>query len=158
MGSLGELSIMIIYFAGMLRNVTALYTAIDYGCKHIMLTCYYQNTPEAIKRFRRAGVHLFLDSGAYTAWTKGVEISLNEYAIYIRANNIGKYVSLDVIGDPEASYFNLRRLEKEGLAPVPVFHLGSDMKYLRQLADDGYKYVYLGGGIRLRITVKSLTS
>lgn len=56
-------------------------------------------------------------------------MDLNQYMGYIKEHFFGKYIVLDVVGDPEASYFNLRRMEKEGFYPVPVFHLGSDFRY-----------------------------
>jgi hypothetical protein len=88
-----------------------------------------------------------MDSGAYSAWKQGVHIDIDDYISYIRNNNIGKYISLDVVGDPELTQHNIDHMVSQGLYPVPVFHLGSEMKYLDQLVSDGYKYICLGGTV-----------
>ena len=53
-------------------------------------------------------INLFLDSGAYSAWSKGVTIDIDEYISFIKKNikYITVYANLDVIGDPEATYRN----------------------------------------------------
>jgi hypothetical protein len=140
---------LIVYFAGMDGHVEALYTAVKNGCRHLMLSFHYRNfyTKKQVTRFRQLGLHLFLDSGAFTAWNKGIEIDIDEYIQYIKDNYIGKYIVLDVIGDPEKTYFNLNYMKEKGLMPVPVFHIDSDIKYLKRLVDDGYKYICLGGSV-----------
>jgi hypothetical protein len=87
-----------------------------------------------------------LDSGAYSAWKKGEVISLDEYIAYIRRNQIGKYVVLDVIGDPEATDANLARMEAEGLYPIPVFHIGTNFSILDRYTER-YRYIALGGTV-----------
>jgi hypothetical protein len=91
-------------------------------------------------------VNLFADSGAFSALSSGEPIVLREYAAWLRRNAgaINVYSNLDVIGDPEASAANMRELEAEGLAPLPVFHFGSDFKYLDAITER-YEYVALGG-------------
>lgn len=106
-------------------------------------------------------VRLMLDSGAFTAWTKGEEINLKEYIQYIKTNSelIDTYFNLDVIpGKPnqprtekiveeaaEASYKNLKRMVKAGLNPIPVFHQGEKFKWLERMVEDGHDYISLGG-------------
>lgn len=91
--------------------------------------------------------HFFLDSGAFTAHTKGVEISLDEYIKYIHANkkHITTYCALDVIDDPKATWEAVKEMEAQGLKPLPVFHSGEDTKYLKRYLDSGYDYVGIGG-------------
>ena len=113
-----------------------------------MLSFHYKNSHKQLTRFRRLCLHLFLDSGAFSAWRKDVEVDLADYMQYIRENSIGKYIVLNIVGDPESRYFNLKRMEQEGLQSVPVFHMvWSDLRYLQQLADEGYHYVCLGGSV-----------
>ena len=138
---------MIVYYAGMAGNVADLFTAVKYGCRHLMLSYYYNNSEKQMRRFRKLGLHIFLDSGAYSAWKKGVSIDIDEYIQYIKNNHIGKYIVLDVVGDPEKSYENLKYMESKGLQPLPVFHLGSDIKYLQQLVDEEYFCICLGGTV-----------
>ena len=119
-------------------------------------------------------LYLMLDSGAYSAWNKGVEIDIDKYIAYIKRYEhvIGAYVNLDVIpGSPEgdeptaqeadaaaqASWDNLKYMESKGLHPVPVFHYGEPFKWLRKMLDEGYEFVGLGGIADTRHASKRLT-
>jgi hypothetical protein len=88
----------------------------------------------------------FADSGAYTAHTLGLPISLEGYAAWIERwrHRIHAYASLDVLFDAEGTRRNHLTLCALGLDPVPVFHLGSPLR-----AFEGYlaesPYVALGG-------------
>lgn len=104
---------------------------------------------------------LMLDSGAFSAWKRGVEVNLNQYMGYIDRNHdhIHTYVNLDVIpGAPgrastqaeveeaaKASYRNHRRMCKAGFSPMPVFHYGESFDWLHRLLDDGETYIGIGG-------------
>jgi hypothetical protein len=54
------------------------------------------------------------------------------------------YTNLDVINNAELTYKNQKIMEKAGLHPVPVFHLGEDLKWLKKYVRD-YEYVAIGG-------------
>ena len=54
------------------------------------------------------------------------------------------YSNLDVINNPKLTYRNQRILEDAGLHPIPVFHLGNDVKWLKKYLDR-YEYIALGG-------------
>ena len=139
---------MIIYYAGMNREKTALFTAVKSGCRHLMLSYYFdKNNIKQLIRYRKLGLHIFMDSGAYSAWTKKVEIDIDEYIKFIKNHHIGKYIVLDVVGNPKQTYDNLKHMESNGLQPIPVFHFGSDFKYLQQLVDENYYYICLGGTV-----------
>ncbi len=90
-------------------------------------------------------VDLFLDSGAYSAFTQGVSIDIYEYIDFIKKykKHLTLYANLDVIGDAEATLKNQKIMEKAGLKPLPCFHFGEDMKYLRYYVDN-YEYLGLG--------------
>lgn len=106
-------------------------------------------------------IKLMLDSGAFSAWKKGLEINLDEYIAYIKRNEkyLHTYVNLDVIpGAPgrrstqeeveaaaKASYRNLKKMHKAGLRPMPVFHMGESFDWLHRLLDDGEDYIGIGG-------------
>lgn len=103
----------------------------------------------------------FLDSGAYSAWSKGSVIDLDEYCAFIKANieKIEVYASLDVIpGQPgrsatpkereeaaEQSWRNYLYMVGEDLDPIPVYHYGEDMRFLERMLDYGCKYIGIGG-------------
>jgi hypothetical protein len=91
-------------------------------------------------------VNLFLDSGAFSAFTKGVVIDIQEYIAFIKENLevIEVYANLDVIGDPKATLDNQQIMEAAGLKPLPCFHYGEPAEYLEYYLDV-YDYVALGG-------------
>lgn len=87
------------------------------------------------------------DSGAFSAMTQGVQIKLSNYAQWVHTWKpyLTHYINLDVIGDPVVTWRNQRELEDQGLAPIPVFHAGSDFTHLYRYLDTGYTYICLGG-------------
>jgi hypothetical protein len=89
---------------------------------------------------------LFLDSGAYSAFTKGAVIDIHEYIAFIKKNikYIDVYSVLDVIGDSEATWKNQKIMERHGLKPIPCFHTGESETYLKRYIDS-YPYIALGG-------------
>lgn len=89
----------------------------------------------------------FLDSGAFTAFTKNVVINIENYARFIEANRdrITTASSLDAIGDAEGSYRNLKWAEERGAKVIPVFHCRENFDWLRRYLDEGYDYIALGG-------------
>lgn len=91
-------------------------------------------------------VDLFLDSGAFSAFTQGVEIDIDEYIDFIKEhkNHLEVYANLDAIGDPVKTLENQRYMEEAGLSPLPCFHYGEDTGFLETYIDE-YDYVALGG-------------
>ena len=92
-------------------------------------------------------VDLFLDSGAYSAWSQGLEIDIQEYIDFIKEHQdvIEVYANLDVIGNAETTWKNQMIMEKAGLKPIPVFHYKDDRKWLKRYLKRGYDYIALGG-------------
>jgi len=103
---------------------------------------------DLVKHFKKPNI--ILDSGAYTARTKGVYISIYEYMDFIKM--YGKYfdfyVNLDVIYNAKKTLKNQLKMEEEGLEPIPVFHysknFGKDKKYLNYYVKR-HDYIGLGG-------------
>ncbi len=101
-------------------------------------------------------VNLFLDSGAFSAWTQGVDIDIQEYIAFIKKHEdiIEVYANLDVISKgassadkklaAEQTLENQKNMEKAGLSPLPVFHVGEPFQYLEHYIQK-YDYVALGG-------------
>lgn len=89
---------------------------------------------------------VFLDSGAFTAFSQKKVIALEKYGEYLQqwGHMFELYANLDVIGDPEGTYNNQKQLESMGVSPLPVVHYGSDLKYLHLYAKE-YDYIALGG-------------
>lgn len=96
-------------------------------------------------------VDVFLDSGAFSAMTKGVKIDLQEYIHYCHeySDRLTAYANLDVIGDPSGSMKNLEKMKGAGLNPVPVFHYGSPLSVLDEMVSSN-DYLALGGLVPLK--------
>ncbi len=99
-------------------------------------------------------VDLFLDSGAFSAWTQGAEIDIQEYIAFIKKHEkvIDVYANLDVIGiggkqpsrlTAEKTLENQKIMEAAGLSPLPCFHFGEPMEFLEYYVEN-YDYVALG--------------
>lgn len=92
---------------------------------------------------------LFLDSGAFSAYTRGVLIDIREYVEFIKKNEseLFCYAALDVIGDWEGTRENYDIMKKMGVDPVPCYHYGEPLDELKRYCDDGVKYIALGGAV-----------
>ena len=99
-------------------------------------------------------INLFLDSGAFSAWTQGVSINIREYISFIKEHEevIEIYANLDVIGiggkqpnqlTAEMTLKNQHIMEKAGLHPIPVFHYGEPISFLENYVKN-YDYLALG--------------
>ena len=91
--------------------------------------------------FRFAGQRLFLDSGAFTAYTQGIDITLDGYIdwLYNGPYSIRQWdviTALDVIGNGPASYENAAEMQRQGINTLPVFHCGEDWKLLHRYCDE----------------------
>jgi hypothetical protein len=96
---------------------------------------------------------IMLDSGAYSAHTSGRGIALTDYMRYINENQkyITHYVSLDVFGDNEISFWYYEIMKNKGFDPLPVVHYGAqDMEYLKKYMDQGARYIALGGTVPIK--------
>lgn len=92
------------------------------------------------------GRELFLDSGAFSAFTLGVKIDIDKYIEFIKKyeDMITAYATLDVIGDYKATDKNTKYMQSKGLKPIPTFHYGSPYEELERLVNE-YDYIALGG-------------
>jgi len=92
-------------------------------------------------------IELFLDSGAFSAWSQKTKISIRKYIKFIKENIdvIDVYSNLDVIGSAEGTWKNQLHMEKAGLNPLPTFHYGEDYKWLEKYVSLDYDYICLGG-------------
>jgi len=123
------------------------YSHLDQG---ILLESYFNKNgglDTMIKESRN--LLLFLDSGAYSAWSQNIEINIDEYIKFIKDNHecISQYAVLDVIGDAQGTLNNQRYMEAEGLNPIPCFHYGEDEMYLREYLKQ-HNYIALGGMVK----------
>ena len=95
---------------------------------------------------------IMLDSGAYSAWSKGKNISIIDYMNYLDLNRdyIYKYITLDVIGDADVSYMYYAIMKHKEFDPIPVYHYGDDEKYLRKYIREGSFHIALGNTVPIK--------
>ena len=88
---------------------------------------------------------IIIDSGAFTAFKTGREITLNEYMRFIDELPFKPYayINLDVIGDPAASMQNYKQMLSNGYNPVPVITKGGSVDEFNEYG--GAPFVALGG-------------
>lgn len=113
---------------------------------NILESYHYVHRDSYVRHMRRDGVRVFLDSGAFSAFTKGVEVDLPAYCDYILENqDIIEVASvLDGIGDPYQTWKNQQEMEQRGTRPLPCFHYNEPVEYLQHYIDN-YDYITLGG-------------
>jgi len=93
-------------------------------------------------------VELFLDSGAFSAWTQNIKINVDDYISFIKEHEdvIDVYANLDVIDSPKKTWENQMIMERAGLNPLPVYHTPFESpKWLQRYLNQGYDYIALGG-------------
>lgn len=149
------------YMPGMNRYVklTDREREIVEGLPHILESWHYVGKQTYVDHMRRCGAQVFLDSGAFSAHTLGVELKVEDYCEYIVKNwdiirgEDGNMMAsvLDGIGDVEQTYRNQMEMERifrevHGVnwRPLPCFHAGEDERYLEWYVQN-YDYITLGG-------------
>lgn len=122
------------------------------GNEWFLESYHYVHKQSAVAKMRRDGVKVFLDSGAFSAFTKGVDVDMKAYCRYIHENeDIIEKVDgvtcasvLDGIGDPLKTWQNQQAMESLGVRALPCFHYGEDERYLDWYVER-YPYITLGG-------------
>lgn len=120
--------------------------------KYLLESYHYIHKEQYVERIRQDGKKVFLDSGAFSAYSKGVEIDLPDYCEYVKRNDdiiervdgIPLFSVLDGIGDPLKTYQNQLAMERHGVRPLPCFHYGEDERYLEWYMQN-YDYITIGG-------------
>lgn len=119
---------------------------------YLLESYHYIHRQSFVDSIRTDGRKIFLDSGAFSAYTKGVEIDLPGYCEYIKRNedileNVeGSILAsvLDAVGNPLKTWQNQKAMEALGVRPLPCFHYGEDERYLEYYIAN-YDYITLGG-------------
>jgi len=97
------------------------------------------------RHFKEPYPETFLDCGAWSAFTQGASLDLDQYVAFIKryGHLFRVYSNLDDMNDPAKTLLNQTRMEDAGLTPLPVFHTGEPWSYLEGYLDK-YNYVALG--------------
>ncbi len=122
--------------------------AIEYPVDALVSFHYYGADSDMAALVNTGRVRVIGDSGAFSALTQGARIDLDAYATWVHRWREHLYwaASLDVIGDPAASYRNWQLLrDRHQLATVPTLHAGADTTWLDAYAAEGVDFIGLGG-------------
>ena len=126
-------------------------------CPNVLESYHYVGAQKFVDAMRENNDHVFLDSGAFSAKSLGVDIDINAYCDYIIRNRDilrvedGVYMAsvLDGIGDPLKTWQNQIYMEQQGATPLPCFHFGEDERYLEWYVER-YPYITIGGMVRTK--------
>jgi hypothetical protein len=122
------------------------------AAQYILESYHYIHKQKYVEQLREDNTKVFLDSGAFSAYSKGITVDLPTYCDYIKRNHDviersdGVLLAsvLDGIGDPLLTYQNQCAMESLGVTPLPCFHYGEDERYLEYYISR-YPYITLGG-------------
>lgn len=133
---------MKLYFAGIYTSLEG----VDYSDN--FLTSYVEFRGKGVKdKLKKLkGKKIFLDSGAFSAFTQGIKIDIDEYISFAKEynSNFDVVATLDSIGDDEKTYRNYQYMKKQLESVLPVFHFNGDVSYLKKYIEQS-KYIALGG-------------
>ena len=113
---------------------------------HHLESYHYIKAERSVRKIREDGIKVFLDSGAFSAFSLGATIDIGAYADYIKTNiDIIDHASvLDAIGDPVGTFHNQKELERLGCEVLPCYHYG-EPEDLCEYYVRNYEYITLGG-------------
>lgn len=119
---------------------------------NILESYHYVLKQSFVNNMRENNAKVFLDSGAFSAWSLGATIKIEDYCNYIRRNadiirvEDGDLMAsvLDSIGSAQGTFENQMHMERLGVRPLPCFHYGEDERYLEWYIKN-YTYITIGG-------------
>lgn len=116
------------------------------SCENFLESYHYIHAQRYVDKIRADGVKVFLDSGAFSAYTQNVTIDIGAFCDYCHRNaDIIEVVSvLDAIGDCDGTWRNQRGMEERGVRPLPCFHYGEPTEVLEYYVAN-YEYITIGG-------------
>lgn len=116
------------------------------NCRLKLESYHYIYKGRFVERIRRDNETIFLDSGAFSSFSLGVEVDIDKYAQFILDHQdiIEMASVLDAIGDPHGTWENQKYLEKKGCNVLPCFHYGEPFELAEHYAKN-YPYMTIGG-------------
>lgn len=152
-----------LYFAGCQNKMLYDWLAQNNGCKLFSQVLERQDIEYWCAK--NSG-KLFIDSGAYTVYTRNIDLDVDEYIKYI--NSIDEHLTIfaqvdkipgvhgqpktkeQILEAPELSWKNYCYMRERVKSPdklLPIFHRREDWKYLHQMLEttfDGKHIPYIG--------------
>lgn len=103
-------------------------------------------------KIRETNRRVFLDSGAFSSFTKGVTVNIEDYVRFIMENKDiiiqedGALCAsvLDAIGDYKSTFWNQAKMQELGVTPLPCYHYGEPKEVLDYYVQN-YPYMTIGG-------------
>lgn len=145
---------MKIYHVAVDSSTAELETLQEVKPPRLLLSYYYFRNKPLKDYIKRLGYtpEIILDSGAYSAYTKGKGIALTDYMKYIEENKeISNYMNLDVFQDNEMSYDYYQIMKRKGFSPIPVIQYGDDyQEWLDKYYYHGERFMALGGTVPIK--------
>ncbi len=146
---------MHIYFACGAKEY--FYLLLQAGVKKILVSLAYPEPYKCKQTLKRHNIRFMVDSGAFTAWTLGKEVKIDDYIDFLNKHkdviDINRVTSLDVIKWGEkgsiktsqdyeegvkAGYENWLYLKKKGWNTIPVFHQGENFVWLEKYLNEAH--------------------
>jgi hypothetical protein len=149
---------VIFYLAGTLKNELFERVAYKAGANHFLCSFANKDSQKNAKYFcKQPHRRIFVDSGAFTAWTKGWKIDLGDYMVFCKqVASIAEcpvvYAALDVIpgkkGDRnptraeiqmacDEGWQNYQTMKLEGISPcLMTYHQLEHRRQLTRIVDD----------------------
>jgi hypothetical protein len=125
---------------------------LDVGLRYPInaLVSYYHFRNKDVIALAKGGLRLIADSGAFSAYTLGATINLDDFTAWLDQNKgfLCWAASVDVIGNPNATKNNFKVLTKAGYDVVPTVHFGTSPKELDFYASQGVDFIGLGGLVK----------
>lgn len=144
---------MNVYVAGYMsflgENAAEVEVTRSAGVSHVLESFFYIDDKK-LKLVQDNKWHMLLDSGAYTAFSKGAKIDVQDYIKFVkRTEGLWDVVAgLDVIGDADASWRNFEIMRDAGILTMPTFHYGEPWEFLDKMVEAA-PYVAIGGVAQL---------
>ena len=131
--------------------------AIFEAIPNILESFHYVGKQAFVDAMRANNAKVFIDSGAFSAKSLGIDIDIDVYCDYIKRNldiirvedGVVMASVLDGIGDPLKTWQNQLYMEAQGAKPLPCFHFGEDERYLEWYIER-YSYITIGGMVRTK--------
>lgn len=140
-----------------------------------LLSYAQSNLSKDMEPFKGGPCAVYIDSGAYSAWTRGIAIDLGEYCEFLHnwKDVITYAFNLDCIpgqkGQPAsvaeieaacvAGMQNWRAMRSRGLHTIHTYHAGEPLALLSRIVDEALAempepYIAIGGAARLEETAR----
>lgn len=121
--------------------------------RYTLLSYAHADVEQFLAQAWQADSCILIDSGAFTAYCQGTIISHEDYLRWAEGFRLRwesrvrqlEFLSLDVIGDQEATWRNYRALRMAHLPVIPVVTYGAHMRDVDRALDDGEGRLALGG-------------